>query len=124
MRNPLNKRVFREIKENAGKYLGIFLILVCVIMVGSAFMVTLSSADYALKQQVDEDMTEDGNFDLSEAIPEELRAYFDEQEVLLEDNFYVTENDFQSEAKVLVYKERKKLNLYQIFEGAAPQTED
>ncbi|MGN0368840.1 MAG: ABC transporter permease [Wujia sp.] len=124
MRNPLNKRVFREIKENAGKYLGIFLILVCVIMVGSAFMVTLSSANYALKQQVDEDMTEDGNFDLSDAIPEELRVYFDEQDVLLEDNFYVTENDFQSEAKVLVYEERKKLNLYQIFEGAAPQTED
>ena len=119
----LNRRVFREIKENAGKYLGIFIILACIIFVGSAFMVTLSSADITLKNQENMRMTEDGNFELLQEMPEEARKFFDENHILLEENFYVTENDFLEKAKVLVYNERETINLYDIFEGEAPKNE-
>lgn len=123
MKNPLNRRVFREIKENAGKYLGIFVILTCIIFVGSAFMVTLSSADITLKNQENTRMTEDGNFELLQEMPEDAKKFFEENQILLEENFYVTENEFLEKAKVLVYNERETLNLYDIFEGEAPKNE-
>ena len=33
-RNPLNKRIPRELRKNAGKYIGIFIILLAVIVLG------------------------------------------------------------------------------------------
>lgn len=124
MKNPLNKRVFRELKENAGKYAGIFAIIACIILVGSAFMVTFRSADYSLKKQEDECMTEDGSFDLKEKLPEKVLSYFEENNILIEDNFYVSDNNFKDRAKVYIYNERKQLNLYQLFEGAKPKQTD
>lgn len=117
MRNPLNKRVFREIKENAGKYIGIFLILACIICVGSAFMVTLRSADSSLKRQEENCMVEDGYFELFEKLPKEVEDAFASKEILLEDNNYVIDNEFMGDTKVVVYDERKLIDLYDFFEG-------
>lgn len=117
MNNPLNKRVFRDIKENAGKYIGIFLILACIIFVGSAFMVTLRSADSALKRQEANRMIEDGNFELFDKLPAEVEEAFSEKDILLEENNYVVDNEFMGDTKVVVYDERKLIDLYDFFEG-------
>lgn len=117
MRNPLNKRVFRDIRENAGKYIGIFFILACIIFVGSAFMVTLRSADSSLKRQEETCMVEDGNFELFTKLPEKAETAFDEKDILLEENNYVVENEFMGDTKVVVYDARKLIDLYEFFEG-------
>ena len=49
MKNPLNKRLPREFKKNAGKYIGIFFILITTIIVGSSFMAVMDSAVHTLE---------------------------------------------------------------------------
>lgn len=117
MKNPLNKRVFRDIKENAGKYIGIFLILASIIFVGSAFMVTLSSADSSLKKQEETKMVEDGSFELFGKLPKEALDAFSKKDILLEENNYVIDNEFMGDTKVVVYDKRNLIDLYDFFEG-------
>ena len=50
MRNPLNKRLPRELKHDFGKYLVIFLFMVMMISLVSGFLV----ADNSVKQSYDE----------------------------------------------------------------------
>lgn len=117
MKNPLNKKVFRDIRENASKYIGIFLILACIIFVGSAFMVTLSSADSSLKRQEETGMVEDGSFELFEKLPEKVKTAIEEKGIILEENNYVVDNEFMGDTKVVVYDERNLIDLYDFFEG-------
>ena len=65
MRNPLNKRLPREFKKNAGKYLGILFILIITVVLGSSFNVMLDSAMKTLDQNDVECVIEDGQFEYS-----------------------------------------------------------
>ena len=64
MKNPLNKRIFRELKADFGKYIALFLFLVIMIGGVSGFLV----ADNSLKKTYDESFekynVEDGHFTL------------------------------------------------------------
>ena len=64
MRNPLSRRIWREIKGESGKYVVIFVFMVALISVASGFFV----ADVSLKKAYDESFEkyniEDGNFEL------------------------------------------------------------
>ena len=62
MRNPLNKRLPRELKHDFGKYLVIFLFMVMMISLVSGFLV----ADNSVKHSYDEgydDIYMDGDYD-------------------------------------------------------------
>lgn len=123
MRNPLNKRLPREFTKHASKYIGIFVILVCTILIGSAFLATMDGATYTLRQNDEECRIEDGQFESTAPIPENLHTYFEEQNVEITENFYTTVNDYEGSAKILVFDERKTLNLPSVFEGTLPATD-
>lgn len=124
MRNPLNKRLPREFKKNASKYIGIFLILACTIIVGSAFLVSIDSVTYTLNKADEECKTEDGQFETLTLLSDETKEYFEENDMLLTENFYSTVNDYEETAKIYIFNERDVLNLPSIFEGELPNAED
>ena len=70
MRNPLIKRIPRDLKKNASKYISMFLILVLTIMIGSGFSATVESTKQALIKCETENMLEDGYFETSAEIDE------------------------------------------------------
>lgn len=124
MRNPLNKRLPREFKKNASKYIGIFLILACTIIVGSAFLVSIDSVTYTMNKVDKECKTEDGQFETLSLLSEETKEYFEENDILLAPNFYSTVNDYEETAKILIFDEREVLNLPAIFEGELPDNQN
>lgn len=124
MRNPLNKRLPREFKKNASKYIGIFLILACTIIVGSAFLVSIDSVTYTINKTDIEHKTEDGQFETLTPLSEENTEYFEEHDMLLAKNFHSTVNDYEETAKILIFDEREVLNLPSIFEGELPNEEN
>lgn len=124
MRNPLNKRLPRELASNAGKYIGISFILICTILIGSAFLATMDSVIYTLEKNEDECQVEDGQFESAAPIPESVKNYFKESEILLDENFYTTVNDYEGSAKILVFDERELLNLPSAFEGRLPEKDN
>ena len=121
MRNPLNKRLPREFAKHASKYIGIFTILVCTILIGSSFLATMDSVTYTIQQNDEECRIEDGQFESLSPIPGPLKTYFEEEEIELIENFYTTVNDYDETAKIFVFDERETLNLPSVFEGKLPE---
>lgn len=89
MKNPMRKRIWREIKGETGKYLVIFIFMVALIAVASGFFV----ADVSLKDAYDNSFEkyniEDGNFELAQ-IPDDktIKTIESENKLTLYNNFY------------------------------------
>ncbi|MBQ4067693.1 MAG: ABC transporter permease [Lachnospiraceae bacterium] len=124
MRNPLNKRLPRELRANAGKYIGLLLIFVVTIMVGSAFMVALDCSNNALKENEKECLVEDGQFELLEKLDKEVLEELSKHGITLCSNFYSSTNGYNKNAKIITFNERNEMNLPSIFEGKLPSTDN
>lgn len=120
MKNPLNKRLPREFKKNAGKYIGIFLILITTIMVGSSFLAVMDSAEHTLEVNDRECIIEDGHFEVAEPIADEVIEEFSNIKVNVNPNFYLSVSEFDEDAFLSVFSERKDINLASVFEGELP----
>lgn len=124
MRNPLSKRVPRELKKNLLRYLGMILILVCTICAGTSFQSALNGAMKYLSDIKETNIQEDGFFETSEQISEEIVNYFKEDGIRVYDNFYATDNEFDGSVKLLLFDERTDIDLPTVFEGSLPQNPD
>lgn len=124
MNNPLHKRLPREFAKHAGKYIGIFVILVCTILIGSSFLATMEGVTYTIEQNDKECYIEDGQFETSSPIPKALNTYFADKDITIAENFYSTVNDYEDSAKILIFNERKTLNLPSVFEGKLPNADN
>lgn len=120
MKNPLNKRLPREFKKNAGKYIGIFFILITTIMVGSSFMAVMDSAVHTLEVNDEECKIEDGYFEVGEPVADEVIGEFGDLHIKVVPNYYLAVNEFDKDASLTVFSERKELNLASVFEGELP----
>ena len=65
MKNPLRKRLLRELKSEIGKYLVIFLLLMATIGFVSGFLVADGSMIKAYNESFEKYNIEDGNFRLA-----------------------------------------------------------
>ena len=69
MKNPLNRRLFRELKDEWGKYLVIFLFMTLTIGFVSGFLVAGDSMIKAYDESFEKYQIEDGHFILKEEHP-------------------------------------------------------
>lgn len=123
MRNPLNKRIPRDLKKNFLKYLGMIVILVCTISIGSSFQATMKGAMDYLNNIKDQNLQEDGYFEVHSPLASELLDSIMEEGVCVSENFYATENEFTDSSKVLLFNERNSMDLPTVFEGRLPETD-
>lgn len=73
MKNPLRKRLLRELKSELGKYLVIFLLLVGTIGFVSGFLVADGSMIRAYNEGFEKYNIEDGNFRLADKANKALK---------------------------------------------------
>lgn len=144
MRNPLIKRIPRDLKKNASKYISMFLILVLTIMIGSGFSATVESTKQALIKCETENMLEDGYFETSAEIDENTISRLEslnfdasgstvseasentnviavENTTIIAPLFYYRFNNFDEGAKLLVFDERTGLDTPCLFDGKLPE---
>lgn len=124
MRNPLIKRVPRDFIKNLPKYLGMIIILVCTIGVGSSFQTTLNGSIKYLDDIKEVNLQEDGFFETQELISGELAEAFKDEGVNVYENFYATEREFTDSSKVILFNERNAVDLPVLFEGRLPEKEN
>lgn len=124
MRNPLYKRIPRDIKKNFIKYFGMIIILVSTICVGSSFQATLNGAVDYLDKIKDGNFQEDGFFEVDSPLSEEMLQKLEEDGLWVSENFYATENEFPDSAKILLFNERTELDIPTLFDGKMPETKD
>ena len=122
MKNPLNKRLPREIIKNLGKYLSIFTLITATIAFGSSFLVVSDSIESTLSEDQKRGKLEDGNFELYYPIEDETIQKLEELNIKIDENNYI---DITKEEYTLrIYKNRKQIDLPSIFEGKIPTEEN
>ena len=78
MRNPLNRSLWREFKQNLARYLAIMVVMVLMISVVSGFLsVVYSSKDLLYKNQ-DECNVENGQFAVTQTLNKDTKDKIDD----------------------------------------------
>ena len=91
MKNPLRKRLLRELKSEFGKYLVIFLLLAGTISLVSGFLVADGSLLIAYNEGFERYNIEDGNFRLGEKANKAQLKSIQDLGVTVYDLFYAEE---------------------------------
>lgn len=93
MRNPLNRRLPRELAKDWAKYAAIFILMVLLISVCSGMRVSNESLKKAYYDSFDKYTLEDGHITFDKPLPEQLRTVFEEKGGMkLYKNFYYDES--------------------------------
>lgn len=119
MKNPLRKRLLRELKSDAGKYLVIFLLLIGTIGFVSGFLVADGSMIKAYNESFEKYNIEDGNFRLADKANKAKKKTIQSFGVTLYDNFYVEEK-LTNDSTLRIFKDREEVNKVCLMEGAMP----
>lgn len=88
MRNPLWRRIPKELKEELGKYIVIFLFMVITTGMVSGFMVAGESMKKTYDNTFDKYNVEDGHFDLSDEASDNMKGNIEDEGVKLYDMSY------------------------------------
>ena len=118
MRNPLNKRYPRELKEDLGKYIAIFLFLVFFIGAMSGFFVSDVSVSQTYNEGLKKYNIEDGHLAFDKEPDEKLLKQIESDNSLtFYKLYYKDELLSDTEATVRIYENRNTVNLMCIMSG-------
>lgn len=120
MKNPLRKRIPRELKNEIGKYLVVFLLMIATIGMVSGFLVADGSMLQAYNESFEKYNIEDGNFRTAEKVYRGQREAVEEQGVKIYENYYIEES-LTNGSTMRFFKDRKDVNKVCIMEGSAPE---
>ena len=126
MRNPLNKRLPRELKGEWPKYFIIFLFFVLCISAVSGFLVSGNSLAVATEEGYEKYKVEDGNFEYKEQPSDDIiKKIEDEGKIELYRNFY-KEEAVQSfdDSTFRVFADREDIDLIDVLEGDKPTADN
>ena len=120
MKNPLRKRIPRELKGELGKYLVVFLLMVLTIGFVSGFLVADGSMIKAYNEGFEMYKIEDGNFRIKKKITKSQRENIEKNGVTLYENFYL-EEALDNGSTMRIFKNREEINLVCLMEGKLPE---
>lgn len=120
MKSPLRKRLLRELRSEAGKYLVIFLLLIGSIGFVSGFLVADGSMLAAYDESFERYNIEDGNFRLAKQANAAQRKAIQSLGVTLYDNFYV-DQPLDNGSTLRIFQAREEVNRVCLMEGAMPE---
>ncbi len=125
MKNPLLKRIPREIKSDLGKYLGLFLFMAVMISFISGFLVADISLQDAYFGGLTKYNIEDGHIAFSSAPEKEILDAIEEKSgIKLYDLEYFEEELDGTAKNFRVYKDREEVNLECVMDGRMPEADD
>lgn len=119
MKNPLRKRIPRELKGEFGKYLVVFLLMVLTIGFVSGFLVADGSMLKAYDESFDKYNIENGNFRTAEKIYSSQWKDIEAAGVKLYENYYI-EEDLDNGSTMRFFKNREKVNKVCLMKGEMP----
>ena len=124
MKNPLNRRLPRELKSEFGKYLVIFLFFIMVISLVSGFLVADTSLHTAYLDAFDKYNIEDGNFAYAEEASDDAVAAIEKDgKVKVYANFYKEESTDDFESTFRVFGERNDIDKVCLLDGDMPKAD-
>ena len=119
MKSPLRKRLPRELKNEIGKYLVVFILMVASIGFVSGFLVADNSMLIAYNEGFEKYNIEDGNFRTAEQVHKTQREEIEALGVKLYDNYYV-EEPLDNGSTMRFFKNRQEVDKVCLMKGELP----
>ncbi|MDE6678187.1 MAG: hypothetical protein K2K02_04010 [Ruminococcus sp.] len=124
MKNPLIKRLPRELKSEFGKYLIIFLFIAGTISIVSGWNVAGNSMATAYDESFDKYSIEDGNFELYSEADKDLISDLETENLYIYENFYIERSTKEIDSTLRVFHKRNKINLECLMKGEFPSSDN
>lgn len=126
MKNPLHKRYGRELVQEFGKYLVIFLFMTASIGFISGFLVTGNSMIVAYENSFEDYHIENGHFVLGAEASANLLDTMEQEGVTLYYDYYLEEetdsdNDGENDSTLRIFYNRAEHNQLCLMKGALPK---
>lgn len=127
MKNPLNKRLLRELRMEFGKYAVIFLFMVMTIGLESGDLVASDSMIATCNQRYEKYHVENGHFHLKQKMKDKAIDRIENEDVTVYPDFYV-ERSYKGKDKkektLRIYESRDKVNQLCIMDGNLPEKDN
>ena len=122
MKNPLRKRLPRELKKELGKYIVIFLFMTATIGFISGFLVADNSLIAAYDESFEKYNIEDGNFEITDKASDELIKMLEKEKLTIYENFYVEKytEAGENESVLRIFANREQVDKVCLMEGTFP----
>ena len=125
MRDPLIKRIPRELAKDASKYIAIFVMMVLLISMCSGMRVGNESLKAAYYESFELYNLEDGHITFDKALPDTLRSELEEKGgVTLYDSIYFDEATAETGADIRVFRLSDTLNNPCLLSGDFPAADN
>ena len=121
MKNPLSRRLLRELRQDIGKYIALFLFLTLTTGFISGFLVADGSMVRAYDASFEKYDIESGHFILEDKLPDGTRARLEAADVSVHELFY-KEATLDNENTVRIFKNRSEVNKADVLEGRLPES--
>lgn len=120
MKNPLNKRLPKELIQDFGKYIVIFIFLAGLISMVSGFLVADGSMIIAYNNSFEKYNIEDGNIELTRKMDNTFKETMEDEGLTLYNNFYVEETTNNVDSTLRIFKIRDEVNKICVMSGSLP----
>ena len=120
MKNPLHKRLPRELKGELGKYLVVFILMVLTIGMVSGFLVADGSMIVAYNDGFEKYNIENGNFRTNQQIYKSQKEEIQNLGIKLYENFYI-EEPLDNGSIMRFFKNRTEINGVCLMKGELPK---
>lgn len=125
MKNPLRKRYVREIKNDFGKYLVIFLFFSILVGLVSGFLVDGSSIETTFYENFEKYNIEDGHITFTKPLEESVIQELEEKgNIKLYELNYLEEDIDNNGTTLRIYKDRKEVNKTCMYSGQLPKAKN
>lgn len=118
-KNPLRRRYLREVRQEAGKYIVIFLLLFCSIALISGFLVAAGSTLAAYNEGFARYNAENGNFTTKDRMNKAQLKDADALGITVYEQFFA-ETPLENGSTMRFYKNRSQINLACLMQGELP----
>ena len=122
-RNPLRRRVMRELRDELGKYIVIFLLLTLTISMVSGFLVAAGSMSQAYDESFETYNIEDGHFTTARQLSRAQRKAVQELGITVYDLNYV-EQPLADNRTMRIFADRTEVNRVCVMKGTLPMAAD
>ena len=129
MKNPLCRRIPKELKDDFGKYIVIFLFMVITTGMVSGFLVAGESMKQTYDQSFDKYNVEDGHFALNSEATDDMKKAIEDEGVTLYDMPYydldmsIRKSDGESRT-LRIFEVRHEVNKMCTMKGSLPDRDD
>lgn len=125
MRNPLVKRLPKELKSEFGKYFVLFVFIAGMIGIVSGFLVAGGSMETAYNESFEKYNIESGNFEYDEEADKDTIKKLEKEDVKIYKNFYKEEETKEVDSTLRIFNQdfREDMDKICIMSGELPKKE-